>query len=99
MSTRTRTPKPFGEAAETETPVAEHEPNTLDVFIQHQRKAISEAAKAVEALLPKGVQSHTEAAIKESWEGYRNLVNSTLDDVIEFVKRAKIEETGPKEKL
>lgn len=72
---------------------AESEVNNFEAFVEHQRKALGEANKAVLALLPKGVQTHAEAAVKESVEGYRNLVNSTLDDIVKFVQRAKWEES------
>ena len=76
------------------------EVNNFEAFVDHQRKALAEANKAVMALLPKGVQTHAEAAIKESIEGYRNLVNSTLDDIVKFVQGAKLEEPPQaKEKL
>ena len=99
MTTRTRAPKHLGMGADLETVGAEREPSTFDVFIEHQRKAMAEAAKALMALLPDGVQTHGETAIKESIEGYRDLVNSTLDDVIEFIQKAKLERPETKEKL
>src|SRR5690349_11684369 len=73
----------------TDQPPAE--PTTLEEFMEHQRKAFVEAGKAMLALLPQNFQSHSEAAIKEAIEGYRTLVNKTLDEVIDSLKKAKIE--------
>ncbi len=69
----------------------EHEPTTIEEFIEHQRKAFTEAGKALLAIVPKHFQSHSEAAIKESIEGYRTLVNNTLDDIIDALQKAKLE--------
>jgi hypothetical protein len=63
----------------------------LDAFLDHQRKAIEEARKAIEALLPGAVKEHGQAAFKEALEGYRNLFNSTLDEVIETVEKVKMQ--------
>jgi len=97
MATRSHATKAIGETVEGETVVAPQEPNALEVFIEHQRKALAEAGKALTALFPTKVQTHGEAAIRESVEGYRTLVNSTLDEIISVVQGAKIESTEAKE--
>lgn len=82
----------------TKPPVAtldDAEPTTLEAFMEHQRKAFTEAGKAMLALLPENFQTHTEAALKESIEGYRALVNNTLDDIIEALKKAKVQPAKP----
>lgn len=66
-----------------ETPISE--------FIEHQKKAVSEATKALSALIPNGVREHGDAAIKEMVEGYRKLINSALDQVISTVEKAKLD--------
>lgn len=93
MTTKTQMP-------ETTKPVASHqavatpvEPTNLEAFIEHQRKAFDEAREALLSLLPEGVRTHSEAAIRESVEGYHKLVNNTLDDIIDALKHAKFEPT------
>jgi len=93
MVTKAPVPETTKAPAHPKTVEAPAEFSPLDEFIEHQRRAVDEAGKALLSLLPEGVQTHSEAAIKESVEGYRKLVNSTLDDVIERLKNAKIEPT------
>ncbi|MBX3083403.1 MAG: hypothetical protein KF716_17350 [Anaerolineae bacterium] len=81
-----------------ETPEVPAEPTPLEVFVEHQRKAFTEAGKAMLALLPENFQTHSEAAVKEAIEGYRSLVNKTLDDIIETLKKAKVEPEKPAHK-
>ncbi len=80
--------------ASPEAPVevveASKTPTNIENFIEHQRKAAEEAGKALKALIPESVTTHSEAAIKESLEGYRNLVNSTIDEVVTFLQKAKL---------
>jgi hypothetical protein len=67
----------------------EKAPGVFEVFIDHQRKALSEAEKALESLLPEGFREHAESAIKEVIEGYRRLFNAGIDQIISAVQRAK----------
>ncbi len=62
----------------------------LDAFMEQQRKAVVEASKAIEALLPTEVKEHGQAAFKESLEGYRQLVNSTIDEIVDAMEKSKI---------
>ena len=62
----------------------------FDAFMEAQRKAVVEAGKAIEALVPKAVKDHGEAALKESLEGYRQLVNSTIDEIVDAMEKSKI---------
>jgi hypothetical protein len=71
--------------------VEPHEETALEVFVEHQRKAITEAAKAIESLVPEGFRDHSRSAVKEVLEAYRELINSTLDDIIAAFEKAKIE--------
>ena len=59
-------------------------------FLKHQRKALVEAGKALETVFPEAFREHGEAALKESVEGYRTLVNSTIDEIIETFEKVKI---------
>ena len=61
-------------------------------FVDHQKKAITEASKALTSLLPEGVREHGDTALKEMVEGYRALFNSTLDEVVKTIEKAKLEE-------
>lgn len=42
--------------------------NPFDQFMEHQRKAIDEATKAVDALLPPAFKEHSKAALEEAFE-------------------------------
>ena len=89
MTTKRLPTKPSVVTLDATEPPAE--PTTLEEFMEHQRKAFVEAGKAMLALLPENFQSHSEAAVKEAIEGYRALVNNTLDDIIDALKNAKVE--------
>lgn len=75
-----------------EVPVEENPDTPFSLFVEHQKKAISEASKAFASLLPEGVREHGETALKEMVEGYRALFNSTLDEVVKTIEKAKLEE-------
>lgn len=70
----------------------EEEGRVFDAFLKHQRTALMEAGKALEAFLPDSVREHGEAAFKEAVEGYRELVNTTIDEIVEVFERAKVGE-------
>jgi len=63
----------------------------FDQFVDHQRKAFTEVSKAFNAMLPDGVKEHGEKAVEEVIEGYRNLFNSALDDLIDTLEKARLE--------
>jgi hypothetical protein len=65
------------------------EQTSLDVFMQHQKKAATSARKALISLIPKGVKEHGQNAVEEMLEGYRQLFNDVVDDVLERVKITK----------
>ena len=69
---------------------APHNPKPVETFVDHQRKAIAEASRAVESLLPDAAKEHGEAALKEMMEGYRSLFNRTIDEIVETFEKAKI---------
>jgi hypothetical protein len=52
----------------------------LDEFLEHQKRALDEASKALDSLIPPEFREHGKAAVNESIEGFRILVNSMLDD-------------------
>jgi hypothetical protein len=74
------------------------EPTPFDEFVEHEKKAVQEFGKAFAALLPEGLREHGETAVKEMVEGYRRLFNATLDDVIERVEKAKLEDKEAEKK-
>jgi hypothetical protein len=74
------------------------EPTPFDEFVEHERKAVQEFGKAFAALLPEGLREHGETAVKEMVEGYRRLFNATLDDVVQRVEKAKLDEKEPDKK-
>lgn len=61
----------------------------FDQFVEHQKKAFEEAGKALEALIPPEFKTHSQAAFKESVEGFRVLVNATLDAISTEIDKAK----------
>lgn len=67
--------------------MSEQEPtqaeNAFDSFVDHQKKAVEEATKAFEALIPPTFKEHGSAAIKEMIEGFRVLFNSMIDNIKE----------------
>lgn len=71
------------EAAVGKSPVGE----ALDEFIDHQKKALEEAGKALESLIPEGVRTHGKSAVEEMLSGYRSLFNSIVDEVEATVKK------------
>lgn len=67
-------------------------PPVFDTFIEHQRKAITESGRAIESLLPEAFKEHGKAAVKETIEAYRELVNSVIDGVVESIEKMRITE-------
>lgn len=68
------------------------EATPFEEFVEHQKKAATEAGKALSSLLPQGLREHGETALKEMVEGYRSLFNSTLDEVVKAIEKAKMTE-------
>jgi hypothetical protein len=60
--------------------MADEKNKPVDDFIEHQKRALEEAGKALEALVPPEFREHGKAAVNESIEGFRVLLNSMLDD-------------------
>ena len=94
MTTKaTQHPKEIGKispVARIKEAVPEMEETSFGVFLKHQRKALVEAGKALESFLPEPVREHSEAAYKEAVEGYKTLVNSTIDDIVDRFEKVKI---------
>ena len=56
-------------------------------FLHHQRRALEETGKALEALLPEGFRKHGSEASKEFTKGFRVLVDAAMAEL----KKAKSE--------
>lgn len=71
---KTGTPKTNGEENQDErTPI--------DDFLYHQRRALEETGKALEALLPEGFRKHGTEASKEFTQGFRVLVDAAMKEL------------------
>ncbi len=53
----------------------------LEKFFLHQRKAMEETAKALEALLPPGFKDHSTEAGREFAKGFKILVDVAVDEL------------------
>lgn len=75
-------------------PVVEEKeaPGVFETFIEHQRKAFDETGRAIESLLPVAFKEHSKSAVKETVEGYRELVNSVIDSVVDQIEKMRFEE-------
>jgi hypothetical protein len=61
----------------------------LDQFVEHQRKAIDETAKAIEALLPEGFVKHGKEAQREFVAGFKVLVDAAIGEMEKLAKRSE----------
>jgi hypothetical protein len=79
MSDQEQNFPPEGELNEelTETPTE----TPMERFFYHQRRALEETAKALEALLPPGFKEHATEASREFAKGFRVLVDATIDEL------------------
>jgi hypothetical protein len=59
----------------------------IERFFYHQRRALEESAKALEALLPPGFREHADKAIQEFTTGFRILIDSTIDELKKVSER------------
>ncbi len=48
----------------------------LEEFVEHQKRALEETGKAIEALLPEGFKEHGKNASKEFTKGFKVLVDA-----------------------
>ncbi len=72
--------------SENVTPPPENEPgetpeNPFETFIYHQRKALEETGKALEALLPEGFREHGGEASREFVKGFKALVDAAIVEI------------------
>ncbi|NWG17613.1 MAG: hypothetical protein HXY41_13385 [Chloroflexi bacterium] len=64
-----------------DVPEAEEGKSPLEAFIFHQRRALEEAGKALDALLPDGFKEHGSAASKEFIKGFQVLVDAAITEI------------------
>lgn len=55
--------------------------NPFEEFLYHQRRAMEETGKALEALLPEGFRTHSAEATREFTKGFRVLVDAAMDEI------------------
>jgi hypothetical protein len=65
--------------------VAEEPRSPFEAFVYHQRRALEETGKALEALLPEGFRTHGGNASKEFADSFRVLVDAAVNEL----KKAK----------
>lgn len=61
----------------------------FEEFLYHQRRALEETGKALEALLPEGFRTHGSNASKEFTKGFRVLVDAAMDELKQASNKAK----------
>jgi PHP family Zn ribbon phosphoesterase len=59
----------------------------MERFFYHQRRALEETGKALEALLPAGFREHGQKATEEFIKGFRILIDSTIDEMKKISER------------
>lgn len=63
--------------------------NPLESFIYHQRRALEEAGKALDALLPEGFKSHGSEAGREFVKSFKVLVDAAIDEIEKATSRVQ----------
>jgi hypothetical protein len=66
------------EIVEQEAPQAK---SPLETFVEHQKRALEETGKAIEALLPEGFREHGKEAGKEFAKGLKVLVDAAASEI------------------
>lgn len=59
----------------------------LERFFYHQRRALEETGKALDALLPDGFKQHGSEATREFAKGFRVLVDAAIDELKKVSER------------
>lgn len=71
------------------------EKTPFEEFVTHQRRAVEEMGKALEALLPEGFREHGSEASKEFAKGFKVLVDAAINELEKVSKKVE-EETESK---
>lgn len=69
----------------------------MERFFYHQRRALEETGKALEALLPPDFRNHAEEASKEFAKGFRILIDSAIDELKKVSEREDEDATNDNE--
>lgn len=65
-----------------EEPTTETTPDSpIKAFIEHQKRAVEETGKAIDALLPDGFKEHSKIARKEFAKGFKVLVDAAVTEL------------------
>ena len=73
----------------------EEEPkNPFETFVYHQRKALEETGKALEALLPEGFREHGGEAGREFVKGFKALVDAAITEIEKATNQAEADKEG-----
>jgi hypothetical protein len=83
---------PRKQDAKPEEEVAEEERTPFEDFLFHQRRALEETGKALEALLPDGFRSHGSQASKEFSKGFKVLIDAAVAEMKKATRRGDGEE-------
>lgn len=70
--------------------------SAFETFLMHQRRALEETGKALEALLPEGFRVHGSNASKEFTQGFKVLVNAAMQE-LRKARKATTSEPQPTE--
>lgn len=65
----------------------------FEEFLSHQRRALEETGKALEALLPEGFRVHGSNASKEFTKGFKVLVSAAMQELRKARKHAGDEDS------
>ncbi|NWF70046.1 MAG: hypothetical protein HXY40_13250 [Chloroflexi bacterium] len=83
---------------ESEQAEEKQERTPFDQFLYHQRRAMEEVSKAINALLPEGFKTHGAEAHKEFQSGMKVLLEAAIAEVEKIARRAeKAAEEGGEE--
>lgn len=63
----------------------------MERFFFHQRKALEETGRALEALLPEGFREHSGNASREFAKGFRILIDAAIDELKRVSEREEEE--------
>ncbi len=61
----------------------------FEAFVYHQRRALEETGKALEALLPEGFRNHGQEAGREFIKGFKSLVDAAIDEIEKATSKAE----------
>ena len=76
---------------EQDLPLEDDLDNPMERFFYHQRRALEETGKALEALLPPDFRNHAGEASKEFAQGFRVRVDVAIDELKKVSEREEEE--------